>query len=306
MGATVASVFSQASRLIPRRWRFPDRSTAIYLSWTVAWFVIFLMLTFPHDLVVRHWIDRMAADSGWKIHYTNVWLRPWNGYHFSDLRVIPPGKDAEPWLGSARVSLRPSLSALLAGSPFPLGFSGDAYRGTFSGWLNQSRPPAVDLYWSRLDLSDYPRLGRLLEGAWTGEFSGEFHLAPQADAKTFEGRGKIGLRNASLTKGKARGFTIPDLHFATGAAEFEIKGGKVELRSVKLSGSEIDADLHGQLFMPTTNAMPVVNGTLTVKPLPGAPAGLDALLTLLNRNQKPPTGTYTFTLYGALNQLRIR
>jgi type II secretion system protein N len=304
MSAAIANVFSRASRLIPRR--LPDRSTALYVGWTAGWFVLFLVLTFPHDLMVRHWIDRVAENSGWKIQYGGVWIRPWSGYHFSDVRLIAPGKDSDPWLGSAQVSLRPSLAALLVGRPFPLRFSGDAYRGIFSGWFDKASPPTLDLYWSRIDLSDYPRMGRLLEGTWSGEFSGELHLAGEGDVKSFEGRGKVGVRNAALVKGKAQGFTIPDLHFADGAADFEIKGGKIDLRSVKLSGSEVDADLHGQLYLAAPNAMPVVNGTLSLRPLPGAPPGLDALLTLLNHNQKPPSGTYAFTLYGSLNQLRIR
>ena len=50
----------------------------------------------------------------------------------------------------------------------------------------------------------------------------------------------------------------------------------------------------------------MVNAALNLKPIPGAPAGLEALLTLMDRNQKPPTGTYSFTVYGALNALRLR
>jgi hypothetical protein len=43
-----------------------------------------------------------------------------------------------------------------------------------------------------------------------------------------------------------------------------------------------------------------------VKPIPGAPAGFEPLLILLNHNQKPPSGSYSFTLYGPLNALRVR
>jgi type II secretion system protein N len=302
LGTTVSGFAGQLGRLLPRR--VPAPSTFGYAIWAAAWFVLFLALTFPHDLIVRHWSDEIAAQSGWQLRYDDVWLRPWNGYHVSRARVVAPGKDPEPVLAAAEVVFRPSFSVLFGGSPFPFYFSGHAYGGDFVGSVAQTG--ALDLSWTALRLGDYPRITSLVDGNWAGELSGELHLSGSGDLKTLEGRGRLGVKNASLTQGKAQGFTIPDLHFASGDADFEMKAGRVEVRSLKLSGSEVDAELHGQLYLLSTNAMPVVNAALTLKPIPGAPPGLEALLTLLNRNQKPPSGAYSFTLYGPLNSLRVR
>jgi type II secretion system protein N len=298
MSSSIAGLAGRFGRIFaPRyigRWSFG------YVAWTVGWFLVFLVLTFPHDLVVRRWTEDIAAQSGWRVHYDEAWLRPWNGYHLSRVTLTAPGKDSEPWLSASEVVFRPSLGS----GGFPLHFSGRAYGGDFTGSIDQSG--TLGLSWNQFALSQYPRLASLLDGSWDGTLSGDVRFSGRGDLKNIEGRGKLGLKSASLTQAKAQGFAIPDLHFADGEAEFELKAGRLDVRSLKLSGSELDAELHGQLFLLAANRMPAVNAVLSVKPIPGAPAGLEPLLTLLNHNQKPHSGAYSFTIYGPLNGLRVR
>jgi type II secretion system protein N len=298
MSSSIAGLAGQFGRLFPRR--YVGRWSFGYVAWTLAWFVVFFALTFPHDLVVRRWTDDIAAQSGWRVRYDEAWLRPWNGYHLSQVSLIAPGKDTEPWLSASEVVFRPSLGS----GGFPFYFSGQAYGGDFAGSIDQSG--ALWLSWNQIALSKYQRLTALLDGSWDGALSGDVHFSGRGELKNIEGRGKLGLKSASLTQAKAQGFAIPDLHFANGDAEFELKAGRLDVRSLKLSGSELDAELHGQLFLLAANQMPAVNAVLSVKPIPGAPAGFEPLLTLLNHNQKPPGGSYSFTLYGPLNALRVR
>ncbi|MBI2962519.1 MAG: type II secretion system protein GspN [Deltaproteobacteria bacterium] len=300
--ASLQSVAGRLGRLLPRR--PPAPSTWLYAAWTAAWFLLALLLTFPHDLVVRHWADELQRDSGWQIRYGEVWLRPWSGYHLSDARLIAPGKDAEPWIAAEQVVLSPSWLTLFGRGGFPLAMSGSAYGGSVSGSVGRSG--ALDLEWSGLRLADYPHLTRLVEGRWAGEISGEIHLGGQGDLRTLEGRGKVRLRDGALTQGKAQGFVIPDLHFASGDGEFEFKAGRLDVRSLKLSGAEIDAELRGQIYWLGAGSVPLVSATLGLRPVPGAPAGLEPLLMLLHRNQRPPDGTYSFTLYGPLGAVRVR
>ncbi len=302
LAASLQSIAGRLGRLLPRR--APTPSAWLYAAWTVAWFLLFLLLTFPHDVFVSRWTDELEADSGWQIRYGDVWLRPWNGYHLSNARLIAPGKDAEPWIVAKEVALSPSWLVLFGQGVFPLGFSGSAYGGSVSGSVDHAR--TLDLEWSGLRLADYPRLATLVEGNWTGELSGELHLAVKGDLKNLEGRGKATLKNAALTQGKVQGFTVPDLHFASGDGEFEIKAGRLDVRSLKFSGSEVDAELHGQIFLLSAGSTPTVSGTISLKPIPGSPTGIEPLLMLLNHSQRPPSGTYSFTLYGPLNGVRVR
>jgi type II secretion system protein N len=302
MAGSVASWTGRLMRVVPRR--VPERSTLFYAAWTLACFLVFLALTFPHDLIVRHWTDEVAEQSGWKIRFGDVWLRPWSGYHLSDVELVASGKDGDPWFSADEVVLRPPLFAVLGRGVIPLGFSGEAYGGRFVGTVDS--PSHVTLSWDGVRLGEYARLTRLVEGSWTGEVSGRLDVGGKGDVRSLEGKGEIHLKDGSLTQGKSRGFTIPDLHFASGDGELELKSGRLEIRSLRLSGSEVDADLRGQMYLLGATSMPVVSGTLGLKPIPGATPGLDPLLMLLNKNQRPPGGTYTFTVSGPLNALRVR
>ena len=302
MASAVSSFAGRFTRLFPRH-QLSRRSAVGYAAWTAGWFFVFLVLTFPHDLVVRHWVDEITERSGWRVRYEDSWFRPWSGYHLGQARLIAPGKDPEPWVAAEEVGARPSVAALVRGSMFPVFFSGRAYGGIFEGSVDPLG--VLGLGWTSLRLAEYPRLTRLLEGAWSGDLSGEIHLSGKGDFRSVDGRGHLGLSNASLTQAKAQGFSIPDLHFPGGEADFEMKANRIDIRSLKLSGSEVDAELHGQLFLSSSGA-PVLNATLTLKPIPGASGGLEPLLTLLNHNQRPPSGAYGFTLYGPLTALRVR
>jgi type II secretion system protein N len=302
MAGALTGWAGRVGRLVPRG--IPERRSFPYAAWTIAWFVIFLVLTFPHELIVRHWIDDVAAKSGWQIRFDNVWLRPWNGYHMSRFELVAPGKDADPWIAADEVALRPPLLALFGRGVMPLGFSGDAYGGAFDGVVTS--PSHVEIAWSHLRLGRYPRLGRLVEGTWAGDFSGELELESKGDVQTLDGKASLHLKDASLTQGKVQGFTVPDLHFATGDGEAEIKSGRIEIRTLKLTGPDVDAELRGQLYFVNTNAVPMLSGTLSLKPIPGSPANLEPLLMLWNQNQRPPNGVFSFTLSGALNAPRVR
>jgi type II secretion system protein N len=204
------------------------------------------------------------------------------------------------------MSVRPPLSAFLGRGLSRAGFHGRAYGGDLSGVISRGEVSSLDLSWTDLRPGDYPPLAALVTGNWEGKLSGEIHLAGKEDLRSIEGGGKLTLRGAALTGGNVRGFTIPDLHSTQGDGEFEIKGGRLEIKTLKLAGAEVDLDVRGQLFLRSPLAESVVNATVNVKPIPGANPGIEALLTMLNRNQRPASGTYTLTLYGVLNAVKVR
>ena len=302
MASALSGWAGRIGRLVPRR--VPERRSIPYVAWTIACFVVFLVLTFPHDLIVRHWTDDVAAKSGWRIRFDSVWIRPWNGYHLSRFELIAPGKDAEPWISANEVVLHPPLLALVGRGVLPLGFSGDAYGGEFEGTV--STPSHVQLAWSHLHIGQYPRLTRLVEGVWVGDFSGELEVDGKGDVHTLDGRAAVHLKDASITQGKVQGFTVPDLHFATGDGEADIKAGRIEIHTLKLTGPDVDAEVRGQVYFVSTSPVPVVSGTLSLRSIPGSPTNLEPLLALWNQNQRPPNGVYTFTISGPLNAPRIR
>ena len=304
MAAPTTSILSRLESWVPRR--MPPRSMLLYTLYTLGLFLVFLVLTFPYDLVARRAIDRLAADSGWTVGFEQVRLFPWEGYRFSDLRVIPPEKPDEPVVRAQRVSVWPSLSSLLGARRLRASIRAEAYGGEFSGTVERGEVSVVDLSWRDLHLGAYPPLAKLVAGNWEGRLSGELHLAGKGDLRSIEGGGKLALRDAALTQGNVRGFTIPDLHSAQGDCEFEMKGGRLEIRNLKLAGAEIDLEVRGALFLRAPLTDSIVNGTLSVKPIPGANPGVEAFLSLWNRKQPPAGGAYSFTMYGPLSAIKVR
>ena len=296
------AILSRLDGLIPRR--MPSRRWLGFAAYTVALFIIFLLLTFPHDLIARGTAERFAEQSGIQLRFDEAWLAPWDGYRFSNVRIVGEG-DAEPWLGVPKLSLRPSLRALFGGDLSGATFHGEAYGGEFWGWMQRGERTTAKIEWDGIELARYPWLDGLVEGEWRGILSGDIDLTLGEGVRDAEGRGKIALRDGSLTAGNARGFTVPDLTAMRGDAELEIKGGRLEISSMKLTGAEIDADLRGQVYLRAPVADSVVNATLTVKPVPGAPSGIEGLLMLGNRGQRAPSGTYSLRLYGMLTRLKV-
>ncbi len=297
----ISSVAGRLGRLIPRR--LPSWWTWPYVAWTLGCFAFFLVITFPHDLLVRRWVDQFAAQSGWQVRYAKVWLRPWNGYHLSSVELIAPGADVQPWVSLGEITLRPSWRVLVGGGVMPITFAAAAYGGSLDGVV---QPTALDLEWSDLHLAQYPRLTSLVEGAWTGDVSGSVTLKGTGDLRALEGAGKVSLRKAALTGGKIQGFTVPDLHFASGDGDFTVGSGRVEVRQLKLSGSEVDVDARGQVFLGQGSNPATTNLSVNLKPIPGANPNLEPMLLVMKGNQRPPNGIYTTTLYGPLNSLRTR
>jgi type II secretion system protein N len=301
------NVLSEAlSRLDRFRFRRgPSRSAALWTLYFLAMFAVCFVATFPHDLVARRLVEDLELRGRWKIRFADVGFVPWEGYRFANLTASGPA-DGPPWFDAPRASLRPALGPLLRGRLGSAVFRGEAYGGTFSGsWAVDSGSRLV-LSWDRLDVGQYPRLRDLVDGQWAGRLSGELELAMGAGLRELEGRGTLRLRDGSLRDGNLRGFALPNLTGIAGDAEIEIKAGRGEIRSLKLSGAEVDAELRGQIYLREPLVESILNATLTVKPLPGAPAGLDGLLQATNRGQRPPSGTYTFALYGMLDRLRVR
>lgn len=297
----LSHVLSRVERLVPRR--LPQRTVVAQVVYVALLFVVFLFWTLPVDVIAERLVNRVSADWGLRLAFGGVRLLPWDGFSFLDVRVErPPGT---PWADLSTISLRPSLKTFL-GQGFRNGvFKGEAYGGTFAGTADWSKPLSLDFAWSDLDLAEYSRLKTMLDGTWQGKLSGEVHLRDQNGVEGLAGGGKISLAAAAILGGNVSGFKIPDLHFSRGEGDFELKDGRLDIRRLQMSGSEIDLDCRGQIFLRRPVADSVANATLGLRPLPGGGRDIENAVRLLGGNRPPQNGTYTFSLSGTLRSLAI-
>ncbi|MEA2624507.1 MAG: hypothetical protein QOD06_552 [Candidatus Binatota bacterium] len=304
MASIIGSVLARLGRLVPRG-AF-QRATMGYVAYTLVLFLAFFLYTFPHELVVHGIVARLTRGSDWRILYREVSLVPWAGYRIDELRLQAPGNASAPSFRADRVSLRPAVQSFLGKGFSVVSFDARAYGGELSGSVDRSANAIADVRWRDVDLGRVPELDLLIDADWQGKFGGELHLESGESLQVLKGGGRLELRNAALVQATAQGFKIPDLHFASGEGQFEIKAGRIEISGLKLSGTEADAELRGQIYLRAPASDSVVNGTLSVRPIPGAGSTVDQLLTVMNRNQRPPGGTFTYALYGTIGRIRIR
>lgn len=305
MAATATTIGSMLSRLMPLR--RPSRSTLLWAAYFAVLFAVFLVVTFPHDVVARRVAERISQETGWSLRYENVSLSPLDGYRFRDLSLTPPAS-LEPAFEAGRFALRPTLGALFRANVFPAVFRGETYGGSFRGTYDNAGESSLALEWTDVDLARMGAVARAVEGTWSGRFSGELALRGRGPLAALDGSGKLLLRDGAILKGRLSGFAIPDLHVAQGESQFKLEKGRLEIERLRLAGPEVEVEVRGQVTLRTPAEQSAIALNASVKPIPGSPAGqsIEGLLLLANRNQRPPNGVYAYKLGGTLARPRVQ
>ena len=304
MRFSTAGIFARLERFAPNG--TPRRTTALFALWAVALFLVFLFVTYPHDLQLRRWLATIEKDSGWKIRPETVRFVPWEGYRLSRVEITPPGTPEPAWIEADRLSLRPLLSGLFIGRANRFAFEAEAYGGEIDGTFESGERTKIELELEGVSLGSAAALKRAVEGEWQGDLSGRLRIDAGPDVRSLSGEGRLELAGASLRAGNVSGFKIPDLTFERGDADVSIEEGRAQLRKLTLAGKQLDVDVRGDLFLRLPIRQSGLNLTLGIRPVPGASPDLENLLLLLNRNQRPPTGAYALTLAGTLGRPRLR
>src|SRR5581483_3397525 len=117
------------------RLRFSARSRRF--TWALyggACFLVFLVLTFPADLLLQRVVASIERTAMLRVTYgESRWT--WNkGWILLDVSIDKPGMT--PPLRLSRFTLAPSIGGLLQGQPFPLAFSAVLYGGAARGVLH--------------------------------------------------------------------------------------------------------------------------------------------------------------------------
>ncbi len=279
----------------------------LYALYTTVAFLLCLLITFPHELVVQRILARVetapivvevhGVHLGWTLAYT-----------LDELRLLPRGGDpAVPLLAARAVRVAPSWLSLLRGHPYPVAVRGDLYGGSVDASVDL-RPAAfaIDAHLAHLDVGRYAGLRLFMEGTLRGRVDGELTVAGDA-ARPSSTDGSVNVRasNVALEGGKIRGITIPDLHFPQIRLAGDVKRGRVELRDVEATGDEITARGDGTVVLQHPLAASVMNLTLTVRPATTAPDNLRLALNLLPGTPSA-NGERTLHLYGSLERPRVQ
>lgn len=276
-----------------------------YGAWTLGLFVLFLILTFPHEMVARRLAADLATRSGWTLEFDSLSIRLWEGYRFTNVRAHRAGTPGGP-LVVERLSLRPRWTDLLFHRHTTLIASGQAYGGNFGAEIGGNAAGPIEIEIENVDLGQLATLRAFVEGDWAGKLSGHLRLENLRDLATLAGAGTFQLADASLTRANASGFTLPDLHFTRADTELAIEAGRMDFQRGSFTGPELEAEVRGQIQLRRPADRSLLNLKLMIRPVPGAKANLEPLLMLWNKNQRPADGRYNIGVGGTIGTPRLR
>jgi type II secretion system protein N len=282
------------------------RTTLLYVGYTAVLFVVFLLLTFPHDLLVRAALSRVnngpvAVDFG-AVNF--AWFK---GYELTGMRLRPQTDGQPPYLECSRVWARPLLSALVRGNPYGLALQADLYGGVARGEVKRTDGQVVgNIEWQDLHVDRYRTLTALLdEGQLAGRVSGQFAFELSGrDWNAGQGSGEISVDGVGLTSAKIGGVTVPDLHLQKTKLKFVVRNGRFEIQEFNASG-DLTVQGSGHIVLRDPVQESVLNLKATILPTPTTPDALKAALALIPRaaGTKPDAPV---TLTGTLARPRVR
>ncbi len=227
------------------------RVVVLYSLWTFVLFLIFLVATFPHDLLLRSALEKIGFGPGnSQIAFNDVkfaWLR---GYQIDGLRIPPtPGNDTS-YLELTHLWVRPTLGKLVRGNPYSVTLNAELYGGSAGGeieYVNGSLKG--DIAWDGLNLASYRPLVTLLEeGTLVGRVSGLLSFdAPLRTPASSQAAGDLALDGAMITGGKVPGFTFGDIGLKQAKLKFKTGPGRIEVQDLTMNGDVSVQQTSGQI-----------------------------------------------------------
>ncbi len=281
---------------------FLVRPVFLYSLYTLTLFLVFLVVTFPHDIVVRRVLDLMRNPTV-AIDFNTARLA-WGGYELQGVRfaTLPLREGVPPVLEWTRLRVRPDYGALLRGDLFSYVVSGELYGGHASGHgsLHDGTVEA-EIKWSGIDVRRYRAVSNWLdEGQLTGTLSGDWTMRmPRTPPGAVQGNGEIVLDHAAIADAKVKGFVIPDLQLTEAHAKVDMKANQVELQELTATGNDIGVQATGTLALRQPTSESSLNMRVAIQKLPET---LKPLLAFIpHRGPKRATVPMNLTIGGTIS-----
>jgi type II secretion system protein N len=270
-----------------------------YALFTLVVFVVALLWSLPHGLIVRHALDAALAGAPVEVSFRSIALAPPNGYTLSEVRVTPAGK-SDPLAVLREVTVRLPLAALLTADFRHAAFSGQAYGGDFSGQVRVAEGKiaaaleARSIHLEPALMPFVPAPGRV-----EGEAALSLHLSGDGrTTQSSQGEVSLKVRDLKLDQVSVRGFRLPDLAFPTVDAAAQIYGARLQVKDTRATGNDLDFSASGDVLLREPVQQSVLNLRMTIDVPPTAQPALRIATGLLPR--RAPGEAPVYTLKGTI------
>lgn len=273
-------------------------------------FGLFLMLTFPYDVLARR-IEIEAQRGG--IDLTLGSLGPAGlGVRARDVKLRFASAEASPEIKLDRMDVSPDLLALLLRRT-SFGFAAAGYGGTARGHIALSNDPkqpglsALRIDARDVDLATLP-LKEMAGVEVAGKLQLKADLASLVPAETAGGSLSLSVDGASFNGGTVQGFPIPKTALGHVDGSVAVEKGVARIEKTSARGGDLDADVDG-----TVNLRPLLSlsqADLHVR-FRFSEKWLDQNSMIkgamgLIQNARQGDGSYVFTFTGPLSRMTPR
>jgi type II secretion system protein N len=277
-------------------------------------FGIFLLLTFPYDVLKRR-IEIEAQRSGADLTIGSLGPAGLGGVRARDVKVrfTPmPGADALPELHFDRLDLSPDLLALILRRT-SFGFAAIGYGGSARGHValsNDPRQPGLSslrLDARDIDLHELP-LKEMAGVEATGKLRLQADLSSMIPVETAGGSVSVGGDALGVSGGTLQGFPVPKTALGHVDGSVTVEKGVARVEKTTARGGDFDADVDG-----TVNLRPLLSlsqADLHVRFRPSERwlnenAMIKGAMGLI-QNARQGDGSYVFTFTGPLARMTPR
>lgn len=288
-----------------------SRTVVLYSAYTAVLFLVFMLINFPHDVIVRRLISQIDLGQ-LQLDFTSANFAWLNGYELRGLKLSLPTSPSErvSLLEASTFDVHPALASLIKGQLNNWQWRADLYGGTVTGdWIMNpaTGAGAAQIQLGKIEIGRHRTLtAQLDEGQLTGQLSGTVSVqATPRDPRATQVSGDLTIVRPALTGAKIKGFKVPDLQFSQAKGKFTLKGDRLDLQDVKLTGDQINASLSGQINFRQPNTASTLNLRATLEPSPATPDQIKVLLALIPRapNARPDA---PITITGTLGAPQLK
>ncbi|HUI25151.1 MAG TPA: type II secretion system protein GspN [Candidatus Kryptonia bacterium] len=288
-----------------------SRTVVLYSAYTVVLFLVFMLINFPHDVIVRRVISQIDLGQ-LQIEFASANFAWLNGYELRGLKLSLPTGASErvSVVEASTLDVRPALASLIKGQLNSWQWRSELYGGTVTGdWVINHATGAGggQLVLNKIEIGRHRALtAQLDEGQLTGQLSGTVSVqATPRDARATQVSGDITIARPALTGAKIKGFKVPDVQFSLAKGKFTFKGDRLDLQDVKLSGDQLNASVSGQINFRQPVSASTLNLRATFESSPATPDQIKVLLALIPRapNARPEA---PITITGTLGAPQVK
>jgi type II secretion system protein N len=288
------------------------RSTALYALYTAVLFLVFMVVNFPHHVVVQRFLSSIdLQEQGLRLEVGDTRFAWWRGYELQRVRLASVDPAQPPFLELGSLYVRPGMDGLWRGELNSAQLLGLMYGGEVAASLaNADGAQRANISFDRIAIHEHPMVATLLqEGVVTGVLSGAIAIERNGEDES-NAAGELYLDKASLTDAKVNissiNVSLPALHFDKAAVKFSTQGGRLDIQELEADGPDVMLSLNGQIALREPVYDSVLNLKLSAVPGPESPEEVKNLLALL---PPPPKGSKPDTphvISGTLARPRVR